>query len=328
MILPDVALDPLHRFSVFRTSDPEELRHLGSTLFGATRIELDNIDNFEARVNLIQLQEIGLAFGATTSDLAVDHLETDFIRFQIALKGRATTSANGMITEINDRQLAITPSGVSSRTVCEAGHERLTLRLNHQALSQRLTELLGAKPKDEMKFEPAIDVDHPDAQFLCQLVHFFSRQLDSNACKLPAAVCRELEQAVQIGFLWATRHAFSQVLRNQESVSAPSIVKRLEEFIEANWQDALTVERLAQEAGTSARAIFRAFERSRGYSPMAFAKMVRLRRAREILMSGDPKVSVTATAFKCNFGSVSHFARDYRDAFGELPSQTISAARR
>jgi AraC-like DNA-binding protein len=328
MILPDFALDPLHRFPVFRTSDPEELRHLGSTLFGAARIDLDNTDNFEARVNLIQLQEIGLAFGATTSDLAIDHLETDFIRFQIALKGRASTSANGMITEINDRQLAITPSGVSSRTVCEAGHQRLTLRLNDRALSQRLTVLLGAKPKGEMKFEPAIDVDRPETQFLCQLVHFLSQQLDSNAFKLPAAVCLELEHALQTGFLWATRHAFSHVLQSQESALAPRMVKRLEEFIEANWQDALTIERLAGEAGTSARAIFRAFERSRGYSPMAFAKMVRLRRAREIFMSGDPGVSVTATAFICNFGSVGHFARNYRDAFGELPSQTISAARR
>jgi hypothetical protein len=61
--------DPLHRFPVFRTSDPEELRELSTTLFGAARIDLKNTDGFEARVNLIKLQETGLAFGATTADL-------------------------------------------------------------------------------------------------------------------------------------------------------------------------------------------------------------------------------------------------------------------
>jgi transcriptional regulator GlxA family with amidase domain len=60
---------------------------------------------------------------------------------------------------------------------------------------------------------------------------------------------------------------------------------------------------------------------------MAFAKAVRLRHARAALMSGDPSTSVTATAFKCNFASPGHFARDYRNAFGELPSQTVSRMR-
>jgi transcriptional regulator GlxA family with amidase domain len=44
-------------------------------------------------------------------------------------------------------------------------------------------------------------------------------------------------------------------------------------------------------------------------------------------MSGDPNVSVTATAFKTNFASPSRFAKDYREAFGELPSQTVSRTR-
>lgn len=133
---------------------------------------------------------------------------------------------------------------------------------------------------------------------------------------------------MQIAFLWASRHTFSHLLERQEKQPAPGVVRRLEDFIEANWQGAITIDRLVAEAGVSARSIFRAFGRSRGYSPMAFAKSVRLRRAREALMSGEPGISVTAIAFKCNFASPGHFARDYREAFGELPSETISRTRR
>ena len=326
--MPEAEADPLHRFPVFRTSNPEELRQLAAKLFGAAQIDLGSLDNFEARVNLIRMQETGLAFGATSADLTIDRLATDFIRLQIARRGHATISAGGRTTDISDRQFAITPAGARSRNVCQAGHECLMLRLNEPALLQRLTALLGAKPKGEMTFEAAIGAGQPHAQVLSHLILFFSQQLDSAASRLPAAVCLELEQAVQIAFLYASRHAFSHLLENQESMPAPWVVRRIEEFIEAHWQEPITIDRLAAEAGVSARAIFRAFERSRGYSPMAFAKTIRLKRAREILMSGDPGVNVTATAFKSNFASPSRFAKDYRDVFGELPSETLSRTRR
>lgn len=319
--------DPLHRFPVFRTSDPEELRELSTTLFGAAAIDLKNTDGFEARVNLIKLQETGLAFGATTADLAIDTLAADFIRLQMSHKGHATVSAAGRTTDINEHQFVVTPASHRTRTVCEAGHERLTLRLSEQTLLQRLTALLGAKPRGGMTFQPAIPAGEPHAQTLSHLIRFLAQQLDSTASQLPAAVCRELEHAIQIAFLYASRNSFSHLLESQESMPAPWVVRHIEEFIEANWQQPITIDRLAAEAGASARAIFRAFERSRGYSPMAFAKAIRLKRAREILTSGDPSVSVTAAAFKSNFASPSRFAKDYREAFGELPSETILRTR-
>jgi AraC-like DNA-binding protein len=325
--MPEAVADLLHRFPAFRTSNPEQLRLMASTLFGAARIDLKHTEAFEAHVNLIRLREIGLAFGATSCDMAIDSFAADFMRLQIAIKGSATVSAQGVTTYVNDRQFAVTPAEVPTRTVCEAGHQRLTLRLNREALLQSLTALLGAKPNGELTCEVAIEADQPHARSLFQLIHFLSQQLDSTASRLPAAVCRELEQAVQVAFLHASRHPFSHLLESQESMPAPSVVRRVEEFIEAHWREAITIERLAAETEVSTRAIFRAFERSRGYSPMAFARAIRLKHAREILLSGDPAVSVTAAAFNSNFASPGRFAKDYRDAFGELPSATLSRAR-
>src|SRR5664279_1775202 len=219
----NAVVDPLYRYPVFRTSNPEELRHFGATLFGAAGIDLKGLDGFEARVNLVKLQETGLAFGATTAGLAIDNLAADFIRLQIAHRGHATSSAEGRTTDINDRQFAITPADCRSRTVCEAGHERLTLRLSEQTLLQRLTALLGAKPKGGMTFESAIPAGEPHAQTLCHLIRFLAQQLDSTASQLPAAVCRELEHAIQLAFLYAGRHAFSHLLESQESMPAPCI---------------------------------------------------------------------------------------------------------
>jgi transcriptional regulator GlxA family with amidase domain len=75
--------------------------------------------------------------------------------------------------------------------------------------------------------------------------------------------------------------------------------------------------------GASARTIFKTFRQSRGYSPMAFLKQVRLDHARRMLLKSDSKTSVTAVALACGFHNLGHFARDYRARFGELPSETL-----
>jgi len=325
-MLEKILSDPLHLFPLFRTSDPEELFHVSASLLGASRIDLKSLANFEARVNLVQLRDIGLAFGATSSAFVADHGESDFIRVQIALRSRATTTVQARESEINERQIGITPAGVPSRCACEAGHERLTLRLNQPALSKKLEALLGRQLGHPV-FASAFDVSSPGAACLLQLTHLLAQQIDSTKT-LPPALCRELEQAVQVAFLSAGGHSFSSLLDRDEKSPAATLARNVEEYIEANWQNAIDIESLAAQVGVSARTLFRAFRKARGFSPMVFAKSVRLDHARRLLMSGDPAVSVTAVAFQCNFANPGHFAKDFRDAFGELPSETLLRSRR
>ena len=47
----------------------------------------------------------------------------------------------------------------------------------------------------------------------------------------------------------------------------PWQVRRAEEYIEANWDDAMTVESIAEAVDASARSIFLSFRQARGYSP-------------------------------------------------------------
>lgn len=314
---------PLHRFPLFRTSSSEELRWLGATLLGAVRIDFSRIGRFYAMLNLIDLEEIGLASGTASCGLRSDHEEADYIRLQIALKGRATTSALGITTDINKGQFGITPAGVPSHAVCEAGHQRLALRLREQPLRQKLSAIMGTRPKGDLRLATAIAADNPHARSLYRLIDFLANQLNSDAAAFPQAVYRELEQAIQLAFLSASRHALSDALEREDKLPDPHIVARLEGFIEANWTEAITIERLVAEAGVSGRSLFRAFARVRGYSPMAFLKSIRLKRARDMLLSGTPGVTVTAAALACNFANAGHFARHYREAFGELPSKTL-----
>ena len=76
-------------------------------------------------------------------------------------------------------------------------------------------------------------------------------------------------------------------------------------------------------ANDSARSLFRQFKKDRGYSPADFAKRIRLDRARELLEQSGGEASVTQIALRCGFQNPGHFARDFRLAFGELPSEIL-----
>ena len=57
------------------------------------------------------------------------------------------------------------------------------------------------------------------------------------------------------------------------------------------------------------------------------SKRIRLTRAREMLERCETDGSVVQIALKCGFQNPGHFARDFRLAFGELPSETLKRGR-
>jgi transcriptional regulator GlxA family with amidase domain len=100
-----------------------------------------------------------------------------------------------------------------------------------------------------------------------------------------------------------------------------------EEYIRHNWNKPLSNNLLARMAGVSTRQYFKLFRQARGCTPAVFVKRVRLKHARSMLENAEINPSVTGVAFACGFSNLGHFARDYRQAFGELPSMTLNRCR-
>jgi AraC-like DNA-binding protein len=318
--------DPLQRFPVFQASNAEELRHALMTRFGASHAEVKHPTNLLARGNLVQLPSIGLVYGYGSSGATVDYPEAERFRLLTALAGKGLAATGNSAVTIDADQSCIVSPGEKVTLVTEASHEWFNLRVEPGAFERKLSYLLGAQPSGKLEFLPTANRNSPRFQQLWQLILFFAEQLDTTSEQLPALVLRELEQTILVAFLSANRHTFSHLLERDPGDTLPSHVRRVEEFIEAHWDQAITIERLVEATGIGARAIFRAFQQTRGYSPMAFAKMVRLKHARMMLAEPNAETTVTLAAFACGFGNLGHFARDYREAFGERPSATLAKA--
>jgi AraC-like DNA-binding protein len=319
--------DPLKRYPIFRTSDSEEFRNAILSRFGATGAEVKSPVGFVARGSLVQLQDIALVHGASSTGVSIDYPETERFRLMTALSGRGEARIGRETTEINANRSCIVSAGRASLVTGAGSHGWLTLRIDASAVDRKLATLLGS-PKGRVEFAAGADRDHPQVQGLWQLVRFFAEQLSSTSVQFSPLVLRELEQTITVAFLCAFQHTYTHLLNQDVKDAAPWQVRHVEEYIEAHWNEAITIEGLVDEAGVSARALYRAFGRSRGYSPMAFAKSIRLRHARQMLAAPDADPSVTGVAFACGFANLGHFAKAYQDAFGELPSATLNRASR
>lgn len=85
-----------------------------------------------------------------------------------------------------------------------------------------------------------------------------------------------------------------------------------------------TIVDICHTVGVSERTLQYAFRTYVHLSPLAYLRMCRLNRVREILRTADPQfTTVTAVAMRNGFLHLGRFSIDYRRAFGEAPSATL-----
>jgi AraC-like DNA-binding protein len=326
--LSDRKGEPLDLFPVCRTSDPEVFENTLLRIAGAESFTLAKDDDFKARLNLAQLQDISLGFSAFGSQATITFRESREVRQQFALSGAALVFIDGRTLVTDAAQSVTIASGRPVRMDYGKTFEQIILRIKPEALVRILGALFGMQVKSTIDFAPVSDCNHPPVQSLRQLIMFLCEQLNTPTGKMPALVLRELEQTIMLSFLHANRHTFSHLLDLEAKDGAPFHVRHAEEFIEANWDRAITIEQLSDLTNVGARTLVKLFLKHRGYTPRVFAKQVRLNHAKAMLTDCVWETSVTAVAFACGFGNLGHFAKDYLSAFGELPSDTLTRQRR
>ncbi|MBV9458808.1 MAG: AraC family transcriptional regulator [Bradyrhizobium sp.] len=315
--------DPLCHFQVVRTTHPELIRHAALTVFGASRVDFVS-SRIEVQASFARLHSVALTFASTSADIRLNYPEADYYRFQFGVRGQAQTIVGSDSTTIDDSRACVTSPNRLSSMICSGGHVRLTLRIDAAAMTQKLGALLGGPPPGKLELLPALDLTTPYLEGLVQSARFLAHVVNSRPRALAPTALRELEQAVIVAALTSSRHAFSHLLDCEALEVAPLHIRLAEEFIEANWNRAISIDELSALTGVGARTLFRTFKKLRGYSPMQFARLVRLRRARAMLSAPQAGTSIVGASLACGFLNPGHFARYYQEAFGELPSRTLA----
>ncbi len=101
----------------------------------------------------------------------------------------------------------------------------------------------------------------------------------------------------------------------------------LEQWIDKNLENSISVEDLSLVAGVSVRTIQKAFKEYRNCTPMEAVSRLRLIKARKMLTNPDEGLSVLDVAMELGYLHPSRFAAQYRKKFGENPSETLNRSK-
>lgn len=313
---------PLSRYPAILTQDLALARQQFFEIFGADLLEANADDRFSVCCNFLRMSKVALCYAEYGGGARVGFPEATFVRQLFNISGRGRFQAASASAEIARQMLSpVIPDDTRFSLQVDGPYRQLVLRIEMEALERTLTALAGAE-LSKLTFQADGDSASELSTSFKRELFFFASEFNAIGKSLSPIAVAELEQSLVTKFLIGNRHNHSGLLLSEALLTARSQVNMVEEYIEAHWREPLDIAALAALTNTSVRSLFRQFKKSRDYSPMEFLKLTRLRQARQMLLSGEDS-SVLSVMLKCGFQNAGHFARDYRRAFGERPSETL-----
>ncbi len=141
------------------------------------------------------------------------------------------------------------------------------------------------------------------------------------------------EQANQMTLSTASTLLLTHLIRHYSNVQwqlptvkgglAPSVLRNVLAWIDANLSQPLTLNDLAGIASLSEYHFARMFRQSMQMAPYQYVMQRRMARALELVR--HTKTPLTDIALACGFSSASHFSNRFKSALGTTPSELRAA---
>ncbi|MGX5736080.1 AraC family transcriptional regulator [Bosea thiooxidans] len=214
-------------------------------------------------------------------------------------------------------------TAASETITCEAGARGLLFTLPITTAADVIGTLFDRPAPRKLEIAAAFDAYSPLGTAIIGLLATAASGLHRDAPLRPSShAARLLRDTVVTTLLEGLPHNYSDWFGRGQFEPVPWQIRQALDHIATHIDGSLTVQQVADAVGTSVRSLQQGFQRHRQTSPQAHLKAVRLARIRAELLDENARCSIEEIARRWGFVNRGHFALDYRQAFGELPSET------
>ncbi len=307
---------------LFASDDAERVRALVSGVMKSHRLQITTGGRaLQARMYHVPLGDLSLCrldYGSTAY-INPELLES-FYLVTMPVRGAAHIECEGRRVDATPRLAALLNPQDEIRMCWHAGNEQMILKLSRPLLEQTLAGHLGRPLEQPLAFEVGFrwQDSAPWRSLLSYLLACATQYPDLTRYQLVHA---QIEQMVASTLLLVQRHNYSDVSVRHRGTVLPRHVRRAQDYLPAHAHEPVTTAQLALASGVSTRSLNAGFQEFLGVSPMLYLRRVRLQHVRDELLSGGG--NVTSVALRWGFEHMGRFAAQYRQAFGETPSQTL-----
>jgi AraC-like DNA-binding protein len=315
----------------FRTTSPEQAIHLCETAFYPHRLGLlgpSKSFGLTQRVTCVGPITVGDITYETDVALGFDEVRASY-HVCVPLNGWLESRHRG-------QQLTLTPTlgGIyrpdaeMTATRWPGGSRHLAVKIDQLAVDRALETLLDGSVDSPIPFSASLPLKAGAAQDWVRLLLMAHRQLDgSDSLMRHAVVWEPLVESLIHGLLLVAEHPYRQALAAPSEPGRPAAVRDAMDIIETGPHLPLTTSTLARQCHVSVRTLQEGFQRHLGMPPMAYVRVVRLRRAHRDLRAADPFHSTVACiAHRWGFTHLGRFAAAHKTMYGQTPLQALRAA--
>jgi AraC-like DNA-binding protein len=324
------ASEPLSERRLFQTSDLDEARAIVAGHFCDHRLNIETqFDAFDACHHRAEGRSASLNYIRYGADVRIEPGELgSFYLVQIPLAGAAEIDNRGgnVLTQAG-RGSVLNPHHVTKMR-WHKGCAQLLMQIDATALLQEAERLLGTHVNGPISFETLVDENRPaTADWVRKLKTCFDLT-EKNAIFDGAAGATQIrvERELIAEFLRSQPSNISALLASAPSTTANVHLRRAVLYIHSNLSKSITISEIADASGTTARSLQLYFQSEFNLSPMRYLKQQRLMLARRLILQSEKDSTLGDIIYKAGFAHFGRFSSEYRDLFGEPPSQTKTKA--
>lgn len=316
---------PLGSHGLLRTTNVDDARASIAASLAPHRLQLLGGPGFRALHNAANLDRLSFHYIDYGTEVEVSADSLDFHLIQIPLGGLSTIRVGNRAITATPRSAAVTTPGEPVRMRYSTGNPRLMVRIVPELLSERLAVAASGGVMVPKQPGASFDVTRGPGRSWRSLIEMIMSDLERDSALAASPLAADsLQIAVVDGLIVSLAEPPERSAL--ERPGPERIIKRAARIIEEHCAEPLSTPDIAEAVGLSVRALQAGFKAHLDTTPMGYVRYARLLRVRESLSDGTAQ-SVTEAALRCGVTHLGRLSGDYREAFGESPSETLQRAR-
>jgi AraC-like DNA-binding protein len=284
------------------------------------------VRNMPVEMTTVVLGGLTISAGALQGDVSVATNERGGYLVVMTEAGSLRSEHRGTRVRVTTSLAALyPPSGLASTSWTGPHDSPLSVKVDAAALEDHLAAHLGQPVARPIHLMDSMTTADGRGQTWAALIRvIYHDALAGWPLGSHPLIRSRLHDAAVYGLLMAAGHPYREEWFTPATALRPRPVKQAIDVIEAYPDRPLSVTAIARMVGVSARTLQDGFRRHVGFTPMAYARRVRLARVHHDLCEADPQWETVADiAHRWGFAHLGRFAAAYREIYGVTPSQTL-----
>ncbi|WP_236792187.1 AraC family transcriptional regulator [Amycolatopsis sp. GM8] len=313
--------------SLLRTKDLDEACGFLTSVYAPHHITALDSGRFGFSLRVLNAERLRIGYSNFTSDVRLDVPPPSFYVFCYAPVGSVDVTSGHQSASVSRTTAAVlTPNAPWRFERWTDDSTLMAMRIDRADLEDDLSAILGRRVVEPITFGDKLDLTKGRGADFARVLRLLQDDdgQPSELARQHPVMASHLGQLVRSALLMSQPHNYSDELYEDRRSCLPTAIQRVVDVIEDDPMRVNSAPEIARIACISLRALEKAFVRQFGIPPMAYLRQVRLARARNELIHGDPDVlTVSAVALRWGFGHLGRFGAAYQERYGEPPSHTL-----